>query len=584
MAIGHQSFYQTQLTSSISDTDLVIPVDNPPIPSEGFLVIEGTVEAKREIIYYTSKDGTSVTCPSGAGNGRGYDGTTAVSHLQGAAVVMAPVGAMFDQLGDITVNSITIGGTPSAEGWSPLGATPDTITANGNKSYDLVFNGTDLTDTITEGMRVRSARTVAAPIQCTSLNGTTQYYSKTSPNKMTFTDDFVVSAWVKLSSYAQGGIVSRYNGTSGWIFYVNSSGQLTLQGLNAGASNISQVLSYQSLPLNKWVHVAAQLDMSTFTATTTTSYVMIDGVDVPIAVSRSGTNPTALIQAGNLEVGSWNGGTSPFPGKIAQVAIYSAKVTQATILASMNQGLIGTETNLASAYSFNNSITDLNTTTPNDLTANGSAVATNADSPFGNSGVSTTIDYGIVMKKAFSTNTTLTVQVPEGCTIPTSGGVSSVDYSTQAVPYGFPRDGGRWELELHSRVDLQTGSPTIDTWYNPNTTKLPVTTGSWDLSCSLVLYGYKAGSAAFTMLSALSSSTSSISEPKLSAYAGGALDPTNSTVLCPVFRSSRISVTTTTPYYLIFRTPFSSVSAIGASVGPSGNTTPAVIIARPAYL
>ena len=438
MAIGHQSFYQTQLTSSISDTDLVIPVDNPPIPSEGFLVIEGTVEAKREIIYYTSKDGTSVTCPSGAGNGRGYDGTTAVSHLQGAAVVMAPVGAMFDQLGDITVNSITIGGTPSAEGWSPLGATPDTITANGNKSYDLVFNGTDLTDTITEGMRVRSARTVAAPIQCTSLNGTTQYYSKTSPNKMTFTDDFTVSAWVKLSSYDNAGsIFSRYNGTSGFRFFV-AAGRVYLQGTNAATTNFRRVSSIQSLPLNKWVHVSAQLDMSAYTATTTTCYVMFDGVDVPAALESSGTNPTSMVQAGNFEIGSENGGTAPFPGKIAQVAIYSAKVTQATILASMNQGLTGSETSLASAYSFNNSITDLNTTTPNDLTANGSAVATNADSPFGNSGVSTTIDYGIVMAKSFSTNTTVTVRVPEGCTIPTTGGVSTVDYSAQSTPYGWP--------------------------------------------------------------------------------------------------------------------------------------------------
>ena len=459
MAIGHQSFYQTQLTSSISDTDLVIPVDNPPIPSEGFLVIEGTVEAKREIIYYTSKDGTSVTCPSGAGNGRGYDGTTAVSHLQGAAVVMAPVGAMFDQLGDITVNSITIGGTPSAEGWSPLGATPDTITANGNKSYDLVFNGNDLTDTVSEGMRIRTARTVAAPIQSTSLNGTTQYYSKTSPNKMTFTDDFTVSAWVKMTQYGTVSLIaSRYNGTSGWALYLSSTGQVTLTGWNAGAVNFSSVTSYQSMPLNKWVHVTAQLDMSAFTATTTTSYVMIDGVDVPVSVSRGGTNPTALVQAGNLEIGAYNGGTLLFPGKIAQVAIYSAKVTQATILASMNQGLTGTETNLASAYSFSNSITDLNTTTPNDLTANGSAVATNADSPFGNSGVSTTIDYGIVMKKAFSTNTTLTVQVPEGCTIPTSGGVSSIDYSTQAVPYGFPRDRSRWRVNFLRRVVDSTAS------------------------------------------------------------------------------------------------------------------------------
>jgi len=482
MAIGHQSFYQTQLTSSISDTDLVIPVDNPPIPSEGFLVIEGTVEAKREIIYYTSKDGTSVTCPSGAGNGRGYDGTTAVSHLQGAAVVMAPVGAMFDQLGDITVNSITIGGTPSAEGWSPLGATPDTITANGNKSYDLVFNGTDLTDTITEGMRVRSARTVAAPIQCTSLNGTTQYYSKTSPNKMTFTDDFVVSAWVKLSSYTTGTIASRYNGISGWNLRVNSSGQVVLLGYNAGAVNYSYVLSYQSVPLNKWVHITAQLDMSAFTATPTTSYIMIDGVDVPASVARGGTNPTALVQAGNLEVGSTSGGFYPFPGKITQLAIYSAKVTQATILASMNQGLIGTETNLASAYSFNNSITDLNTTTPNDLTANGSAVATNADSPFGNSGVSTTIDYGIVMAKSFSTNTTLTVQVPEGCTIPTTGGVSSVDYSIQAVPYGFPRDKGRWSLYCKIRSALTNTSSATYVAFSGNAISLTVPSGSWKIA------------------------------------------------------------------------------------------------------
>ncbi len=582
MAIGHQSFYQTQLTSSISDTDLVIPVDNPPIPSEGFLVIEGTVEAKREIIYYTSKDGTSVTCPSGAGNGRGYDGTTAVSHLQGAAVVMAPVGAMFDQLGDITVNSITIGGTPSAEGWSPLGATPDTITANGNKSYDLVFNGTDLTDTISEGMRIRSTRTVAASNTSFSLDGTNDYYVKTSPNKMTWTDDFATGWWVYPTAYQDGVIASRYNGTSGWQFRLNASGQVQMLGYNAGSSNVSYVQSHQSVPLNKWTFVSAQLDMSAFTATTTTSYIMINGVDVPSAVTRGGTNPTALVQAGNFEVGSQNGGLFPFAGYIGDGGVFSAKVTQATMLTYMNQPLIGTETNLASGYA-NGSVNDLNTTTPNNLTATNGAT-TIANSPFGNRGVSTTIDYGIVMAKSFSTNTTLTVQVPEGCTIPTSGGVSSVDYSTQAVPYGFPRDGGRWELELHSRVDLQTGSPTIDTWYNPNTTKLPVTTGSWDLSCSLVLYGYKTGSAAFTMLSALSSSTSSISEPKLSAYAGGALDPTNSTVLCPVFRSSRISVTTTTPYYLIFRTPFSSVSAIGASVGPSGNTTPAVIIARPAYL
>ncbi len=106
MAIGHQSFYQTALTSGITSGDLVIPLDTVPTPSEGFLVIESTVEAKREIIYYTSKDATTVTCPSGAGNGRGYDGTTAVSHTQGAAVIMAPVGVMFEKFGTVSLGGI----------------------------------------------------------------------------------------------------------------------------------------------------------------------------------------------------------------------------------------------------------------------------------------------------------------------------------------------------------------------------------------------------------------------------------------------------------------------------------------------
>jgi len=323
--------------------------------------------------------------------------------------------------------------------WSTVPSTnPVTsVSANGNRSYDVTFTST-VAAIFSPGMRVRTTRTVAAPTQCTSLNGTNQYYSKTSPAGMTFTDDFVVSAWVKLSSYQQGTIVSRYNGTSGWVLRVEATGQISFLGYNAGASNASYVQSYQSIPLNKWVHVAAQLDMSTFTATTTTSYIMLDGVDIPAQVARGGTNPTALVQAGNLEIGGQNGGLIPFAGKIAQVAIYNAKVTQANIRATISQGLTGSETSLISAYSFNNSITDLNTTNANNLTAQNSAVATNADSPFGcqaDGTISSTLDYAIITKVA---SAVATVQVPEGCTIPTTGGVTSVSYSTQKVPYGFP--------------------------------------------------------------------------------------------------------------------------------------------------
>jgi len=333
-------------------------------------------------------------------------------------------------------------GAGASDGWTPFGYSLTSITALGNRSYTAVVSGTDTTGVTSVGQRLKLPRTVTAPTQCTSLNGTTQYYNKTSPAGMTFTDDFVVSAWIKLSSYQQGGIASRYNGTSGWLFQVESTGQITLRGYNAGSANSSSVTSYQSVPLNKWVHVAAQLDMSTFTATTTTSYVMFDGKDVPAAVSRGGTNPTALIQAGNLEIGTFNAGTF-FPGKIAQVAIYSAKVTQATILASMNQTLTGSETSLISAYKLDQAsgLNDLNANA-NNLTAQGSPTYA-SDTPFtnpvtGTSVTAGTTNYGIIMAQSFSTNTTYTIQVPEGETLPTTGGIGTVSYSTQKTPYGFP--------------------------------------------------------------------------------------------------------------------------------------------------
>jgi hypothetical protein len=430
-----QNEFTAHLSADLGSSDTDVFLDTIPTPTEGCLVIDPDTPASTEIILYTSKTSSKVTVPSVA-NGRGYDSTTATTHLSGTKVIMAPIADDFRYIRTVA--------TTTPQGWTPLASGPNTVVANGNRSYTLTFNSTDYTSTVSAGMRLKTTRTSAAPTQCTSLNGTTQYYSKAAPSGMTFTNNFVVSAWVKLSSYSGSDqtIVSRYNGTSGFALYINgtTSGSVSLAGWNGGSANFAFVNSYQSIPLNKWVHITAQLDMTVTTNSATTNYVMIDGVDVPAVVTRGGTNPTALVQAGNLEIGARNAGTAPFNGKIAQAAIYSAKVTQATILASMNQTLAGTETSLISAYSFNNSINDLNANA-NNLTANGSAVATNADSPFGGQAdgtISSTLDYAEVVSVSFSTNTTVTVRTTDVNTIPTSGGVSAVSYSSNANPYGFP--------------------------------------------------------------------------------------------------------------------------------------------------
>jgi hypothetical protein len=439
-------------------------------------------------------------------------------------------------------------------GWQALGATPNTVTANGNRSYTLVFNGADYTSKLSPGMRLRTTRANAAPTQCATLNGTSQYFSKTSPAGMAFTDDFVAGGWIKLSSYptSLGTIQSRYNGTSGWYLAVGSDGTLVMKGFNSGSSNVSQVSCYQSIPLNKWVHVAAQLDMSSFTASTTTSYIMIDCVDVPVTVNRSGTNPTALLQAGNYEIGSQNSGLLPFPGKIAQPFLFSAKVTESTIQSYYSQGLAGTETNLISAYSFSNSLNDLNTTNANNLTNNNGASITTADAPWGGQAggaISSTLDYGVIQSISYSTNTTVIVQVPEGCTIPTSGGVSSVVYSSVGVPYGFPKQKAKWTISTIVKPQYSQASAVAGTWYNLGSTQIIVPVGEWDLvhSASPVV----AATTNSTLSETLSTANNSESNTEFTAEAG--IVATNSGVTANVYRRRPVSITTQIPYYLNIR-------------------------------
>ena len=459
--------FTTTLASTISSGAATVPLNSVAGYANGevvvFIVDPSDLSKKQTFTGTVDTSGvqiTGVVWTSGT-NQTHTAGATVVDYVDAAHISMVSKGLLVEHDQDGTHGAITptsvvssgpvtgtvgtfdsvvINGTATSQGWTALGATPTTVTANSSvpRVFDMVFSAVDLTDTLSNGMKLQCARTVAAPSQCTSLNGTNQYYSKSSPSGMTFTDTFTVSAWIKLASYngTIQTIASRYNGTSGWRFYLEATGQLVIAGYNAASTNNRFMTSYASVPLNKWVHVAASFSMSDHTAST--CKMMFDGIDVGGTIGSGGTNPTALVQAGNLELGASNSGVTPFNGKLAQVAIYSAVITPATILASINRTLSGSETNLISAYSFNNTINDLNTSNANNLTAQNSAVATNADSPFANGVSAGSLEYAEVLNVSYSTDTTVTVRVPDGCQLPTTGGISSVYYSTQSNPYGLP--------------------------------------------------------------------------------------------------------------------------------------------------
>jgi len=436
--LGFQNFFTTTLASGITASDTTIYLNSLPTPSEGYLVIEPDSSTNKEIIYYTSKGANFVTLPSVAA-GRGVGGTTAVSHSSGVTVQMNVVAEHFEALQDGTAFAVGgIGASAYADGWTPiLGSTPNTVTYNGNRNYDLVFNSVDLSSTISPGQKLKLTRTVAAPTQCTDLeSGSSQYFTKSSPAGVTFTDDWSASAWIKLESYtgSRQVIINKSDYTNqGFGLAIDSSGRIEVASFRIAGNN-SVTTSYASVPLNKWVHVAATTDLSGASV-----LVYIDGVLVPSLTTVTGTI-TALVQySGDLRIGALSSSASQyFDGKLAQVALFSSVLSATTIRSYASQGLSGSESTLISAYSFNNSINDLNTTNANNLTASGSAVATNADSPFANAVTAGLQEYAEINSVTFSTNTTVNVRVPETCMIPTSGGISNTYYAVGVNPYGLP--------------------------------------------------------------------------------------------------------------------------------------------------
>ena len=506
-------------TSGLTNGDVFVGLIEPGLTNQQCFT--GTVDtAGNQITGVVYTTGTNVAHSAGV---------TIVDYVTSTTVGMISKGVLkhANQDGSLTNAAVkaALGITADPTGsWNLLdGGAPtvSSVTANGNRSYTINF-ASDYSTTLSPGMRLRTTRTVAAPTQCTSLNGTSQYYNDTSVSGMTFTDDFTVSAWVKLSSYPanRAPIVQRADGTSanGWVLDINSTGNVRLLGYNGGIGNVSYVYSSQAVPINKWVHVSALLDMSAYsalaaTAETAKSWITIDSVEVPAAVARAGTNPTTLVNTGDLQIGK-SYTTEYFPGKIAQVAIYSTRVLQATIRASANQALTGSETSLISAYSFNNSINDLNTTNANNLTANGSAVATNADSCFGyqaDGTISSTLDYAIITKVA---TTAVTVQVPEGCTIPTTGGVAGVSYATAKTPYGFPGAKGKWRIYVFGTVAMVGVIGGTLSWYGAtgSAMKITIPIGQWtfgymlNVSLDSTVSGARSGQ--FTL--ATSSATASL--------------------------------------------------------------------------
>jgi len=278
-------------------------------------------------------------------------------------------------------------------------------------------------------MKLKATRTVAAPYQCTDLEASSsQSWSKASATGFSTGTTWTWAAKVKVESYGAGVIGALDDGTNRLQLFLDSSGRINISGGLVAGDDV--VTSYASVPLNKWVDITASITIGTPTGEIRLDDTVIASV-VTASASTTMTIGTPTLYAGRNNAGNY------FDGKIAQLAIFNAVISDATLKTYSSQTKTGSETSCKGLWTFNGNGND-SSASANNLTANNSATATATDSPFANAVSAGLLEYAEINSVTFSTNTTVNVRVPDTCMIPTSGGVSAVSYSTQSNPYGLP--------------------------------------------------------------------------------------------------------------------------------------------------
>jgi Concanavalin A-like lectin/glucanases superfamily len=358
------------------------------------------------------------------------------------------------------------------------------VTHNGNRSYDVVFAST-VASTLSPGMRVKGTKTVAGNgYMGGAFNGSSHYFTKTTPSGTlgTVTNNFTIEAVVMPTSYADSVIAARADSTpnNGLILRMFSDGAVWIQVVNGGTANSRYTSTYQSLPLDKKTHVAATWQGGT-------AYkIYFDGAEVPTAASvASGTAPTTAGTGGDFSIGRYGAYASRyFPGYISNVAVFDAVLSAATIKQHATYKLTGSETNCIGAWSLDNTAVNQQSPGTNDLTATG-GVGYTAISPHGQMGDAVHTDQFCGLVMAVST-TTATIQVPEGITIPTTGGISSMSYSTQGNPFGWVDNKSRFRVVQKHKADTNQASNATFAAYTGF--ELTVPTGTWEIGYGITFF------------------------------------------------------------------------------------------------
>jgi hypothetical protein len=334
-------------------------------------------------------------------------------------------------------------------------------------------------------------------------------------------------------------------GTSGgWAFMMTSAGQL--RSLYGTGSSFTQFDTYQSVPLNQWVHVAAVVS----SVSGQTGVFYINGTLVPSRTS--GNAATTLTQASvDLRIGAASAtpAITYFNGYMAEARVWSAAQSQAQIEANMAINLTGSETNLVGLWRGNGNFNDL-TSNANTLTASGGAIATQTANPYN------ATEYGVITKV---TSSQITVFTGTSGTIPNMT-LSGPQYSPDKVPFGFPAGSNKWSVSSIYATQTFQNSPVSGTAYNIASAQLGIPTGDWVVDFSFPVYGGRGSAGQISSQVAINTSVASPSDANMSAI--GYCNAVTEFFASLGRQDIPITTTALTPYYAVFIAGNSSMSSI----------------------
>ncbi|MEO9483217.1 MAG: LamG-like jellyroll fold domain-containing protein [Ekhidna sp.] len=239
-------------------------------------------------------------------------------------------------------------GTTISTGSSQLGFNYSLRNSATNTIVDGPYAGTgnaidfatgNLSETTTFNVLTEKVRT--ATQSALEFDGIDDYVNFGTDNRG-IAAQITLASWVKTTATAAGFLIAKYDGTNGFLLFMDANGNVKLDGRDGSGSYRSSGVSTTAINDNEWHYV-----VGTINVTTGNWRIYVDGVQENGATHAAATT---LASTANLYFGAQS--AIYFAGSIDQATIWNTELDASTILSNYNACLTGSETGIVGHYIF----------------------------------------------------------------------------------------------------------------------------------------------------------------------------------------------------------------------------------------